>query len=206
MPTNENEKDFIQKLKGPIKAYRGPLRQIREPCGDHSWAQESLGLSFFVRMGISAIAYLEDDLDLRTIPRRNLMKDVTLIDEPTCVADIDSLIAEWVRQHYGSLGASLLPEYARNRRSIIKWTWLDLPGPDRPWDSASVDNRVGLIGFLRRIIGKRFSRTKRLRQSVERCLGDHDGRRLPVPLAIRGNCRKVHEAQTTAGESGGDDD
>lgn len=131
---------------------------------------------------------------------------IVLIDGPTYAADVGGLIAEWVQQHYGSLGVSLLPEYARDRRSTRKWTWTILPGPDRPRDSASVEKRVGLIGFLRSIIGKRFSRTIRLRQGVERSLGGHDGRRLPFPPAIRGNCRKVHETQTTAGESGGDDD
>jgi hypothetical protein len=156
----------------------------------------------------SIVGSPEGDKKLQTIPRRNLMKvkdKVTLNDEPTCVADIDSLIAKWVQQDFGSLGASLLPEYARDRRSTIKWTWQVLPGPDRPMDSASVEKRVGLIGYLRGIV-LRFFRTRRLRQRMERPLGGHDGRRQPAPLAIRGNCRKVHEAQTTAGESGGDDD
>jgi hypothetical protein len=32
MPTNDIDKTPTQELKDPIKAYRGPLRQIRELC------------------------------------------------------------------------------------------------------------------------------------------------------------------------------
>jgi hypothetical protein len=143
---------------------------------------------------------LYDDIDSQIILRRCLMKvdgDGILINEPTFAADINSLIAEWVQQHYGSLEASLLPEY---RRSTIKWTWQGLTGPDRPRIG------VGLIGRLWRSIRMRFSRARRLRQHVEPYLGGHDGIRLPVSQAVKRNCRGSLEAQSADSQSDGDDD
>ena len=132
--------------------------------------------------------------------------DVILIDGPTCVADISSLIAEWVQQHYGGLEASLPPAYAMDKWSTIVWTGQIIAGPDRPRDSVLDDKRFGLFRHWWRSIRTWFFRTKRLRQGEERCLCAHDGRRLPAPQTIKRNCRKAHEARTTDGDSGGDDD
>jgi hypothetical protein len=128
------------------------------------------------------------------------MNNVILIGEPACLADINSLISEWVQQHYGGLGVSLLPEYAWRRRSTLEWTWQGLIGPDRP------PITVGLIGRLWRNIKMRFSRTRRLRQRVEPNLGGHEGRRLPVSKAVKRNCRGSLEAQSADSQCGDDDD
>jgi len=135
-----------------------------------------------------------------------IMESVFLVDEPICVADINSYITSWVQEQLGSLGPSLLPEYAVDRRSTMKWTWQALTGPDRPRASAWVDNVVGLIRDYWRIMRMRFSRTRRLKQHVEHYLDGHDGRRLHVPQAIKRNCRMAHEAQSADSQSGDDDD
>jgi hypothetical protein len=131
---------------------------------------------------------------------------VTYIDEPTYVANIEGYMAGWVQQQFGSLETSIPRGYAKDKRSTIKCIWPVHTGPDRRRDLASVDHGVGLIGYLRRIIRNWISRTRRLRQRMEPCLGSIDGRRLPLPKAIRRSDRVAHEAQTTSGDSGGDDD
>lgn len=125
---------------------------------------------------------------------------ITLIDEPYYVADIDGYIASWVQQHYGSLEASLPPEHAKDKRSIIKWIGQVLTDPDRHRDSASVDCRVGLIRYLEKLMRMEFSSTTDLRQHVERYLDGHDGRRLPVPQAIRRARKKLKLTQRQLAE------
>jgi DNA-binding XRE family transcriptional regulator len=117
--------------------------------------------------------------------RKNPGSVFVLIGEPTFVADIESFVANWVHRHDGCLGTSLPLEAARDKRSTVKWIWLILTDPDRPCDSAAVDYRVGLIRCLEKLMRKEFASTKELRQHVERCLGGYDGRRLPIPEAIR---------------------
>ena len=148
-------------------------------------------------------------LDFQILQRRFLMKfsgDVILIDGPTCAADISSLIADWVQQQFGSLEASMPRGYAMEKRPTINWIWQVRTGPDRPRDSVLGDKRFGLFRHWWRSIRTWFFRTKRLRQGEERCMCAHDGRRLPAPQTIKRNCRKAHEARTTDGDSGGDDD
>lgn len=109
----------------------------------------------------------------------------TLIDEPTYVADIDSLIAEWVQQQYGILEQAILSESAVDKRPVVKRIWEALNDPDRSNDSASVDHRVDLIRYLEKLLKKQFSNTADGRHHLERFLEGHDGRRLPVAKAIK---------------------
>jgi len=106
-------------------------------------------------------------------------------DERAYEADNDDFTAGRVQKQGGILGASLPPEAAGDKRSTVKWIWQVLTDPDRPCDSASVDYRVGLIRSLEKLMRKEFACTKELRQHVERYLDGYDGRRLPVPEAIR---------------------
>ena len=135
-----------------------------------------------------------------------IKRSVILIDEPTCVADIDSLIAEWVQKPFGGLEASLPPGYAIDKWSTIVWPGQIITGPDRPRVSVLGDKRFALFRYLWRSIRTWFFRTRHLRQGEERCLCAHNSRRLPLPQAIRRSNRMAHEAQTTSGDSGGDDD
>jgi len=122
------------------------------------------------------------------------------VDEPAGVAGVDSFIANEVHQHNGNLGTRLPPEVARDKRSTIKWIWQVLTDPDRPWDSASVEYRLALIRFLEKLMRTDFANTADLRQHVERYLGGYDGRRLPVPQAIKRARKKLKLTQRQLAE------
>lgn len=70
--------------------------------------------------------------------------------------------------------------------------------------SAQDDHRVGPITRLKELWQWLFPSTKDLRQRMESYLGD--GRRLPLPQAVRRSNRMAHEVQKTSSENGGDDD
>lgn len=135
-----------------------------------------------------------------------VMGNVVLLDELTYMAVIDSFVDDWIQHDFGGLGANSILEHARDRKHNIKWNWRDLTGLDRSRDSALVNRSAGLIGYLRSIIRMRFSRTRCLRKRVERYLGRHDDRRLPVSQPIRRNCRMAHEVHSADSQNGDDDD
>jgi len=130
----------------------------------------------------------------------NSQNVVTLIDEPTYEADIDGFMANGVHQHPANLGTAIPPEVAKDKRPTVKRFWLALTDPDRPCDSASVDYRIGLIRFLEKLMRTEFASTTDLRQHVERYLEGHDGRRLPVPQAIRRARKKLKLTQRQLAE------
>ena len=110
----------------------------------------------------------------------------TLIDEPTYVADIDSFIAGWVQQHFGSAGEPSLSEVTGDKRSTVKRIWEALNDPDRPTDSASVDRRLNWLRYLGTLLKmESIPSTADLRNHLERYLSGYDGRRLPVAKAIK---------------------
>lgn len=110
----------------------------------------------------------------------------TLIDEPTYVTDIDSFIAGWVQQHFGSVGEPSPSEVTGDKRSTVKRIWEALNDPDRPTDSASVDRRLNWLRYLGSLLKmESIPSTADLRNHLERCLAGYDGRRLPVAKAIK---------------------
>ena len=128
---------------------------------------------------------------------------IMLFDERTCRAIWDIPTAEWTQQSYGRFGECLLPELVFDRLPI--WTWtgkvhIELRRPRRSQD----DRRAGPITLLKKLCQWLFPSTTDLRQRMESYLGD--GRRLPLPQAIRRSNRTGHEAQKTSSENGGDDD
>jgi DNA-binding transcriptional regulator YiaG len=86
-----------------------------------------------------------------------------------------------------------------NRPSVWR-IWRILTDPDRPRDSISVDYRVALIGYLEKLMQTSFASTADLRQHVERYLSGFDGRRLPVPQAIKRLRKKLGLTQRRLGE------
>ncbi|MGA2363414.1 MAG: helix-turn-helix domain-containing protein [Candidatus Aminicenantales bacterium] len=124
----------------------------------------------------------------------------TLIDEPTYVADIESFIVAWVQRHYGGKRTFIPPEIAKDKRSTVKWIWQVLNDLDRPCDSGLVNCRVELIRYLEKLMRTEFASTADLRQHVERYLSGHDGRRLPVPQAIKRARKKLKLTQSQLAE------
>lgn len=136
------------------------------------------------------------ELGIREIPPRLQHSSVfTLIDEPTYVADIDSLIANWVHHHHGSPEQSSLSESATDDRPTVKRIWEALNYPDRPNDSASVDQRIQWIRYLEKLLKKQISNTADLRQHLGRYLAGYDGRRLPVGKALKKARKQVGLSQ-----------
>jgi hypothetical protein len=138
--------------------------------------------------------------------KRGLKLSITTIfNEPACMAVIDSLITERVQQPYDRFGEGLLLEPFVDKWSI--WTWAGQVRIDheRPRRSFQDGHRVRLIEYLKkRLMPSEFADTTDLKQRMESYLGD--GRRLPLPQAIRRSDRIGHESQKTSGENGGDDD
>jgi transcriptional regulator with XRE-family HTH domain len=132
--------------------------------------------------------------------RKNPGSVFVLIDEPTYVPDLESFLAAWVQKHYGSPGTLIPPESARDKRSTVKRIWQVLNASDKPCDSASVDYRVELIRYLEKLMHTEFASTKDLRQHVDRYLGSHDGRRLPIPEAIKRARKKLKLSQKQLAE------
>ena len=133
------------------------------------------------------------------------MYSATIFDEPPCIAVIDGPIAGWVQQSYDRFGEGLLPELFVDKWSF--WTWADQVRIDqeRPRRSFQDGHRVRLIEYLKkRLMPHEFADTTDLKQRLELYLGD--GRRLPLPQVIRRSNRTGHEAKTTSGDSGADDD
>jgi hypothetical protein len=125
-------------------------------------------------------------------------------DEPTCRAVMDSPITEWVQQPYGRFGEMLLPELVFDMWPIWTWTGEVVFEPKCSRRFAQDDHRVGPITRLKELWQWLFASPTDLRQRLELYLGD--GRRLPLPQVIRRSNRTGHEAKTTSGDSGADDD
>lgn len=89
---------------------------------------------------------------------------------------------------------------ATDKRPIVKRLWHVLTDPDRPCDSVSVEYRLGLIRFLEKLMRTEFASTADLRQHVERFLDGYDGRRLPLPAAIRRARKKLKLTQRQLAE------
>jgi DNA-binding XRE family transcriptional regulator len=85
----------------------------------------------------------------------------------------------------GILGTLIPPEVAKDKQALVKWIYKVISDPDRPCDSASVDLRLMLIDHLQDLMRTRFANTADLRQHVDRFLDNPDGRRLPIPQAIK---------------------
>lgn len=116
------------------------------------------------------------------------------------VADSNSVVTAEVQSQDGRLMPALPPEVAKDKRPAVKRLWLALTDQDRPCDSASVDHRIGLIRFLEKLMRTEFASTTDLRQHIERYLEGHDGRRLPVPQAIKRARKKLKLTQRQLAE------
>ena len=123
-----------------------------------------------------------------------------LTDGPGHVADTNSVVASEGQPHDCRLVPTLPPEVVKDIRPTIKRLWLELTDPDRPCDSVSVDYRVGLIRYMEKLMRTEFASTADLRQHIERFLEGHDGRRLPVPQAIKRARKKLHLTQRQLAE------
>jgi len=89
---------------------------------------------------------------------------------------------------------------AKDKRPTVKRLWLVLTDPDRPGDSVSLEYRVGRIRFLENLMRTEFASTADFRQHVDRYLSGYDGRRLPVPQAIKRARKKLKLTQRQLAE------
>lgn len=118
-------------------------------------------------------------------PRKKLGAASDLIDEPAHEADIGSFTAGPVQEQGGILGASPIPLDAMDKKATVKRIWQVLTDPDRPWDSASLEQRVEMIRHLENLLRTEFASTRDLKLHAERLLAGPDGRRMPISRAIR---------------------
>jgi len=123
-----------------------------------------------------------------------------LAADPIHIADTNSVVANEGQPHDCRLVPTLPPEVAKDIRPTVKRLWLDLTDPDRPRDSVSVDYRIGRIRYLEKLFRTEFANTADLRLHMERFLDGHDGRRLPVPLAIKRARKKLKLTQRQLAE------
>ncbi len=119
---------------------------------------------------------------------------------PGYVAETDSTVVREDRPHDCRLAPTPATEVPKDIRPTAKRLWLELTDPDRPCDSVSVDYRVGRIRYLEKLMRTEFACTADLRHHIERCLNGHDGRRLPVPQAIKRTRKKLKLSQSQLAE------
>lgn len=123
-----------------------------------------------------------------------------LADGPNHVADTNCIVVSEGQPHDCRLVPAPSPEVAKDMRPSVKRLWIELTDPDRPCDSVSVDYRVGRIRYLEELMRTEFASTADLRQHIERYLNGHDGRRLPVPQAIKRARKKLKLSQSQLAE------
>jgi transcriptional regulator with XRE-family HTH domain len=123
-----------------------------------------------------------------------------LANGPGHVADTNNVVANEGQPLDCRLSPTAPPEVAKHLRPIVKRLWLVLTDPGRPCDSASVEYRLGVIRFLEKLMRTEFASSADLRQHMERFLDGHDGRRLPVPQAIKRARKKLHLTQRQLAE------
>jgi len=123
-------------------------------------------------------------------------KDViTLIDEPTFVADLEGFVTEWVQDHRELLKSRGTYLDYGDKRLVVRWIWEALNNPDRPCDPASVHERVRMIVYFERLFRTQIQNKGQLGGLVERFLGGRDGRKLSISQAIRRARRKLKQSQ-----------
>jgi len=125
---------------------------------------------------------------------------ITVIDEPTYVADIESFIANWVHDHQDLLKSRGSIVDFNDKKVAVKRIWENLSDPDRPCDHISVNDRVRMVGHLERLFRTQIRNKAQLRELVARFLGGLDGRRLPIPEAIGRARRKLKKTQRQLAE------
>jgi len=124
-------------------------------------------------------------------------------EESAFMAVIDSPNDGWIQQSYDRFGDWPLPGCV-GWRPIWTWTGQVLINHEPLGRSVQDDRRVGPITRLKELWQRLLASTIDLRQHMESVLGE--GVRLPLPQLVRRSDRIGHEAQTTSGDSGGDDD
>jgi hypothetical protein len=120
--------------------------------------------------------------------------------DPNYVIDTNSVVADKGQPHDCLLSPTPSHEVAKDLRPIVKRLWLELTDPDRPGDSVSVDYMVGRIRYLEKLMRTEFASTANFRQHVDRYLSGYDGRRLPVPQAIKRARKKLKLTQRQLAE------
>ena len=125
---------------------------------------------------------------------------ITLIDEPTYAADIESFIAKWVHGHQDLLKSRGSFVDFNDRRAAVRRIWEILNDLDRPCDHISVNDRARMIGYLERLFRTQISSKDQLKELAERFLGGLDGRRLPIPQALKRARKKSKLSQRQLAE------
>jgi len=118
-----------------------------------------------------------------------------LASGPGHTADNNSVEANKDQPHDCRPSPTFPPEVAKDLRPIVKRLWLVLTDPDRPFDRASVEYRLVLIRRMEKLMRAEFVNTADMRHHVERYRDGHDGRRLPVPRAIKRARKKLKLSQ-----------
>jgi len=130
------------------------------------------------------------------------MQDLTshLAADTNHVFDTNGIVANEGQPHYCRPLPTLPPEVSKDLRPVVKRLWLELTDPDRPFDPASVEHRLRQIRSLEKKFKTDFLCTGDMRQHAERYLAGFDGRRLPVPQAIKKARKKLKLTQRQLAE------
>jgi DNA-binding transcriptional regulator YiaG len=136
-----------------------------------------------------------------TNPLSYLSNPAPSLNEPSCEARVESLVANGVQQQSGKPGNHLQPQESIDKRSAVKRISRALNDPDRPFDPESLDHRLRQIQYLEKLFKAEFSCTGDMRQLIERYLEGFDGRRLPIPQAIKRARKKLKLTQQQLAET-----
>jgi transcriptional regulator with XRE-family HTH domain len=126
-----------------------------------------------------------DEVQTRGGLTKTLGSVFILIDEPTYVPDIESFISKWFHDHLDLLKSRGSLVDFNERKAVMKRIWEILTDPNRPCDHISVNDRVRMIGHLEQLFRTQIRSKDQLKGLAERFLGGLDGRRLPIPQALK---------------------
>ena len=115
--------------------------------------------------------------------RRNSAGVITVIDQPTYVVDMDSLISKYITKEVQGINIDL--RRLDDKRYLVKKLCQILANPNSPRDTYPVQVRTNIVQLLEKLLRTEFINTRDLRRKVDQYLGSYELRTRPVGERIK---------------------
>lgn len=112
---------------------------------------------------------------------------ISVIDEPTCVEDINVLMGKYAKKALVKKihGVDVDISRLKDKRYFVKKAYQILNNPNRPMDADSVQWRVLLVQCLERLLKTQFINTADFRQKVDGFLRGYEVRKADPASRIK---------------------
>jgi DNA-binding XRE family transcriptional regulator len=124
---------------------------------------------------------------------RNSAGVITVIDQPTYVEDMDSLISKYITKEVQGIMIDL--RRIDDKRYLVKKLYQILSNPNSPRDAYSVQVRTNIVQLLEKLQRTEFINTRDLRRKVDQYLGSYELRTRPVGEKIKRVRKKLKLTQ-----------